>query len=338
MSNARVAMVTMKENQMTAKKDCTKTICPLCERKCQAGSTSSSFIENNGACLHCVFGKTQEQINELIAAKGKNAKLKNKIKKGVFMGLDLGTKEARGLIAIKNNCIQNVDVAELNSVEIDNSCACAACLALWYGLAVIADNSCACAACQHRRNSDDMKIKLPAIFEGYEVSKTFIRNENAYICDGGYAEEVTIKKTWQKPDGSAWVTFLSNMRMGFLDMQLADFAKKYKAKPVDAVEPTPAPKSKADAPAPASDGKRYFYVTFSCNGGGKKGAKRGYICVRTFGNKIFSIERLSKNIKEILLIKGQRVKDVLITDWKEVNQIDYKQLTDDENETPCKIL
>ena len=318
MSNARVAMVTMKENQMTAKKDCTKTICPLCERKCQAGSTSSSFIENNGACLHCVFGKTQEQINELIAAKGKNAKLKNKIKKGVFMGLDLGTKEARGLIAIKNNCIQNVDVAELNSVEIDNSCDCA--------------------ACQHRRNSDDMKIKSPAIFEGYEVSKTFIRNENAYICDGGYAEEVTIKKTWQKPDGSAWVTFLSNMRMGFLDMQLADFAKKYKAKPVEAVEPTPAPKSKADAPAPASDGKRYFYVTFSCNGGGKKGAKRGYICVRTFGNKIFSIERLSKNIKEILLIKGQRVKDVLITDWKEVNQIDYKQLTDDENETPCKLL
>ena len=318
MSNARVAMVTMKENQMTAKKDCTKTICPLCERKCQAGSTSSGFIENNGACLHCVFGKTQEQINESIAAKGKNAKLKNKIKKGVLMGLDLGTKEERGLIVIKNNCIQNVDVAELNSVEIDNSCVCA--------------------ACQHRRNSDDMKIKSPAIFEGYEVSKTFIRNENAYICDGGYAEEVTIKKTWQKPDGSAWVTFLSNMRMGFLDMQLADFAKKYKAKPVEAAEPTPAPKPKADAPAPASDGKRYFYVTFSCNGGGKKGAKRGYICIKTFGNKIFSIERLSKNIKEILLIKGQRVKDVLITDWKEVNQIDYKELTDDENETPCKLL
>ena len=318
MSNARVAMVTMKENQMTAKKDCTKTICPLCERKCQAGSTSSGFIENNGACLHCVFGKTQEQINELIAAKGKNAKLKNKIKKGVLMGLDLGTKEERGLIVIKNNCIQNVDVAELNSVEIDNSCVCA--------------------ACQHRRNSDDMKIKSPAIFEGYEVSKTFIRNENAYICDGGYAEEVTIKKTWQKPDGSAWVTFLSNMRMGFLDMQLADFAKKYKAKPVEAAEPTPAPKPKADAPAPASDGKRYFYVTFSCNGGGKKGFKRGYVCIKTFGNKIFSIERLSKNIKEILLIKGQRVKDVLITDWKEVNQIDYKQLTDDENETPCKLL
>lgn len=303
---------------MTAKKDCTKTICPLCERKCQAGSTSSGFIENNGVCLHCVFGKTQEQINELIATKGKNAKLKNKIKKGVFMGLDLGTKEARGLIAIKNNCIQNVDVAELNSVEIDNSCACA--------------------ACQHRINSDDMKIKSPAIFEGYEVSKTFIRNENAYICDGGYAEEVTIKRTWQKPDGSAWVTFLSNMRMGFLDMQLADFAKKYKAKPVEVAEPTPAPKPKADAPAPASDDKRYFYVTFSCNGGGKKGAKRGYICVRTFGNKIFSIERLSKNIKQILLIKGRRVKDILITDWKEVNQIDYNQLTDDENETPCKLL
>lgn len=366
---------------MTAKKDCTKIICPLCERKCQAGSTSSGLIENNGACLRCVLGKTQEQIDELIAAKGKNAKLKNNIKKGVLMGLDLGTKEKKSLIAIKNNCIQNVDVAELNSVEIDNSCACA--------------------ACQHRRNSDEMKIKSPAIFEGYEVSKTFIRNENAYICDGGYAEEVTIKKTWQKPDGSAWVTFLSNMRMGFLDMQLADFAKKYKAKPVEADEPSPTtddtfnddtpaqtfgdiqwnmgtqdrteevvvipcPKCQKAVPydkhgalfligkqavcpdcyvnnkvvgsTPASDGKRYFYITFSCNGGGKKGAKRGYICIKTFGNKIFSIERLSKNIKEILLIKGQRVKDVLITDWKEVNQIDYNQLTDNENETPCKLL
>ena len=309
---------------MTAKKDCTKTICPLCERKCQEGSTSSGFIENNGVCLHCVFGKTQEQINELIAAKGKNAKLKNKIKKGVLMGLDLGTKEARGLIVIKKNCTQNVDVAELNSVEIDNSCDCA--------------------ACQHRRNSDEMKIKSPAIFEGYEVSKTFIRNENAYICDGGYAEEVTIKRTWQKPDGSAWVTFLSNMRMGFLDMQLADFAKKYKAKPVEAAARTEAI-SESDAPISKSkvyfekikinqvvgstresDERRFFYITFSYFVGGKRGHRKGYSSHRTSNNEMFNIEKVTKEIKKGLKQKNIKTVNVLIENWKEVNRNEYIQL------------
>lgn len=337
---------------MKAKKDCTKTICPLCERKCQAGSTDSGFIENNGVCLRCMFGKKQEQIDELLLAK----KTKDKINDGaVLLGIDLAkqTDEKLGVIFMTSRivkCIAEVDVAEFNSTEIDNSCDCA--------------------ACQHRINSDEMKVKSPAIFEGYEVNKTLIRNENSYICDGGYAEEVTIKRTWQKPDGSAWVTFLSNMRLGFLDMQLADFAKKYKAKPEEAAEPKPtkadiwttpmpAPKpiSENDAPVSkskryfegeknnnvvggtrAGDGKRYFYVTFSYNRGGKKSAKRGYICIKTSNNKIFSIERLSKNIKSILLIKGQRAKNILITDWKEVNQIDYKELTDNENETPCKFF
>lgn len=334
---------------MTAKKDCTKTICPLCERKCQAGSTNSSFIENNGACLQCLLGKTKEQIKALLLAKKTNDDIKNAELLGIDLAKQPNDKGVMVIVSIdKENCIENIDVVELNSAEIDNSCNCAACL--------------------HRKNTDEMKIKSPAIFEGYEVSKTFIRNENAYICDGGYAEEVTIKRTWQKPDGSAWVTFLSNMRMGFLDMQLADFAKKYKAKPVEAAEPTKAANWTTPMPAPkpisekdaavskskryfegaksdkvigdtrASDGKRYFYITFSCNGGGKKGAKRGYVCINTFNNEIFSIERLSKKIKEILSFKGKRVKDILITDWKEVNKNDYKQLTDDENETPCKLL
>ena len=56
---------------MIAKKDCTKTVCPLCESRCQAGSTDSGFIENNGACFRCVFGKSKEQIQTLLLAKEK---------------------------------------------------------------------------------------------------------------------------------------------------------------------------------------------------------------------------------------------------------------------------
>ena len=298
---------------MTAKKECTKTVCPLCERKCQAGSTSSGFIENNGVCLHCVFGKTQEQINELIAAKGKNAKLKNKIKKGVLMGLDLGTKEARGLIVIKKNCTQNVDVAELNSVEIDNSCDCA--------------------ACQHRRNSDEMKIKSPAIFEGYEVNVVFIRNENTSF-DGGFDEEVTIKRTWQKPDGSPWVTYLSNQRLGFLDMQLSNFAKRYKAKPVEAAAPLSESKiyfegvktNEVVGSTRASDERRFFYITFSYFIGGKRGHRKGFISHRTFNNEMFNINVVSKEIKKALTAKKIKNKIVLIESWKEVNKNEYVQL------------
>lgn len=54
---------------MIAKKECTKTQCPLCERPCQAGSTDSGFIENDGACLKCVFGKSTEEIQALLLAK-----------------------------------------------------------------------------------------------------------------------------------------------------------------------------------------------------------------------------------------------------------------------------
>lgn len=56
---------------MIPKKDCTKTVCPLCESRCQAGSTDSGFIENDGACFRCVFGKSKEQIQTLLLAKEK---------------------------------------------------------------------------------------------------------------------------------------------------------------------------------------------------------------------------------------------------------------------------
>lgn len=56
---------------MIPKKDCTKTVCPLCESRCQAGSTDSGFIENEGACFRCIFGKSKGEIEALLLAKEK---------------------------------------------------------------------------------------------------------------------------------------------------------------------------------------------------------------------------------------------------------------------------
>ena len=299
---------------MTAKKDCTKTQCPLCERKCQAGSTNSGFIENNGACLQCLLGKTKEQIKALLLAKKTNDNIKN----AELLGIDLAKQpNEKGVMVIvsidKENCIENIDVVELNSVEIDNSCNCAACL--------------------HRKNTDEMKIKSPAIFEGYEVSKTFIRNENAYICDGGYAEEVTIKRTWQKPDGSAWVTFLSNMRMGFLDMRLSDFAKKYKAKPkADAPAPTKVANWTTPMPAPASDNGLYFYIVYSYFVGGRRGHKKGFIAHQTFNNEPFDVCLVVNKIEKMLAAKKIRTKHVLLDSWQKITKDEYQKIENENNE------
>ena len=54
---------------MIAKKNCTATSCQLCKRQCDAGSTDSGFIENNGACLRCCFGKSKGEIQALVLAK-----------------------------------------------------------------------------------------------------------------------------------------------------------------------------------------------------------------------------------------------------------------------------
>lgn len=59
------------EQLVIPKKDCTKTVCPLCESRCQAGSTDSGFIENEGACFRCIFGKSKEEIQTLLLAKEK---------------------------------------------------------------------------------------------------------------------------------------------------------------------------------------------------------------------------------------------------------------------------
>ena len=298
---------------MTAKKDCTKTTCPLCERKCQAGSTNSGHIENNGACLQCLLGKTKKQIQALLLVKKTNGN-----KAGKILGIDLAKQtDDKGVMVImsidKENCIEKIDVVELNSTEIDNSCNCA--------------------ACQHRKNSDEMKIKSPAYFKDYEPNDEFIRNENAYICDGGYAEEVTIKRTWQKPDGSAWVTFLSNMRMGFLDMRLSDFAKKYKAKPkADAPAPTKAANWTTPMPAPASDKGLYFYIVYSYFVGGRRGHKKGFIAHQTFNNEPFDVCLVVNKIEKMLAAKKIRTKHVLLDSWQKITKDEYQKIENENNE------
>lgn len=309
---------------MTSKKKSVKTPCPLCERSCNEGSTDTKFIKSKGVCLRCAFGKSVDQIEAALLAKEKNKVLKAG-KSLPIENFDFSNTKDTGVIAVvtinKNNCIESIDVAELNSTEIDKNCNCAACL--------------------HRINTDEMKVKSPAIFEGYEVNSIFIRNENAYICDGGYAEEVTIKRTWQKTDGSAWVTFLSNMRRGFLDMRLLDFAKKYKAKPVDAAVPvstndTPLSKSKryfedvknneVVGGTRASDERRFFYITFSYFIGGKRGHRKGFISHRTFNSEMFNIHIVSKEIKKALAAKKIKRINILIEGWQEVNKNEYVQL------------
>lgn len=54
----------------TAKKNCTATSCPICKSKCQAGSTDSGFITNNGACLRCCFDRKNITKKEAIPGVG----------------------------------------------------------------------------------------------------------------------------------------------------------------------------------------------------------------------------------------------------------------------------
>ena len=301
---------------MTSKKKSTKVPCPLCERSCQVGSTDAKFIRSKGVCLRCAFGQSMNQINDLLLAKENDRALKAGASLPIE-NFDFSKTKDKGVTVVmtidKKNCIESIDVAELNSIEIDNSCNCA--------------------ACQHRKNIDERKLKSPAIFEGYEVNATFIRNENASF-DGGSNEEVIIKYTWQKTDGSAWVTFLSNQRLGFLDKQLSNFAKRNKAKPVEAAAPLSESKiyfegvktNEVVGSTRASDERRFFYITFSYFIGGKRGHRKGFISHRTFNNEMFNINVVSKEIKKALTAKKIKNKIVLIESWKEVNKNEYVQL------------
>ena len=302
---------------MTSKNKSVKTPCPLCDRSCNEGSTDAKFIKSKGVCLRCAFGKSVDQIEAALLAKEKNKVLKAG-KSLPIENFDFSNTKDTGVIAVvtinKNNCIESIDVAELNSTEIDKNCNCAACL--------------------HRINTDENKFKSPAFFEGYEPNDEFIRDRNASF-DGGYNEEAIIKKTWQKPDGVAWITFLSNIRMGFLDMRLSDFAKKYKAKPKAEV-PAPASKSKiyfegvknneVVGGTRASDERRFFYITFSYFIGGKRGHRKGFISHRTFNNEMFNIHIVSKEIKKALAAKKIKSINILIEGWQEVNKNEYVQL------------
>ena len=299
---------------MTSKNKSTKVHCPLCERSCNEGSTDAKLIKSKGVCLRCAFSKSKDQIEAALLAKKNKA-----IKAGTSLPIekfDLSNTKDKGVIAVvtinKKNCIKSIDVAELNSTEIDNSCDCA--------------------ACQHRKNIDERDIKSPAIFEGYAVNDSFFK-----INRIGFDEAVVIKKTWQKPDGSAWVTFVSNQRLGFLDMRLSDFAKRYNAASKPIIE-NDAPVSKSKiyfegvrnnevvSDTPASDERRFFYITFSYFIGGKRGHRKGFISHRTFNNEMFNIHIVSKEIKKTLAVRKIKSINILIESWQEVNKNEYVQL------------
>lgn len=300
---------------MTSKKKSVKTPCPLCDRSCREGSTDAKFIKSKGVCLRCAFGKSIDQINALLLAKKNNAP--NAGTSLSIENFDLSNTKDKGVIAVvtinKSKCVEEMSFEELNTANFDSNCNCA--------------------ACQHRKNNDEMKAKSPAIFEGYEVNVVFIRNENTSF-DGGFNEEVTIKRTWQKIDGSPWVTFLSNQRLGFLDMHLSDFEKRYKAKPVEIGALLSKSKiyfdgvttDKVVGSARASDEKRFFYITFSYFVGGKRGHRKGYSSHRTFNNEMFNIEKVAKEIKKGLKQKNINTVNVLIENWKEVNKNEYIEL------------
>ena len=311
---------------MTSKNKSKKIPCPLCERPCYEGSTDAKLIKSKGVCLRCAFGKSIDQINALLLDKEKNKALKAGTSLPIE-NFDFSKTKDKGVTVVmtinKSKCVEEMSFEELNTAKIDNNCNCA--------------------ACQHRKNIDERKLKSPAIFEGYEVNVVFIRNENASF-DGSFNEEVTIKRTWQKPDGSPWVTYLSNQRLGFLDMHLLDFAKRYKAKPIEAAARTEAI-SENDAPVikseryfeieknnefvgsmRASDERRFFYITFSYFIGGKRGHRKGYSSHRTLNNEMFNIEKVSREIKKELKEKNIKTINVLIENWKEVNKNEYIQL------------
>lgn len=218
---------------------------------------------------------------------------------------DFSNSKDKGVIVVmtidKKNCFENIDVAELNSTEIDNSCDCA--------------------ACQHRKNIECRSIKTPAIFEGYLKNDVFLlRGSN------GFKELATIKSTWQNADGLPWVTFISTERMGFLDMKLHDFQRKYMKKPTPETASQAIKNTEAVGSTRASDERRFFYITFSYFIGGKRGHRKGFISHRTFNNEMFNIELVSKEIKIALLGNKIKSKNILIEHWQEVSRNEYVQL------------
>lgn len=76
----------------------------------------------------------------------------------------------------------------------------------------------------------------------------------------------------------------------------------------------------------ASDGKgaRYFYVTFSYSVGGKRSYRKGRFCLQTDNGEIFNASKLEKTIRFKL---KKKVKSVIIDNWNELNEADYKTLS-----------
>ena len=171
---------------------------------------------------------------------------------------------------------------------------------------------CDCPKCVHIRNIDENKIKRPAIFEGFEVNSEHVLN-----TINGLQEKAVIKKTWQEENGKPWVTYLSDSRLGFLDMQLKDFQRMFK------------PPQKAGAP---SDGDRFFYITYSYFVGGRRGHKKDFIAYKTINNQSFNVHIVVRDIERLLAAKGIKTKHVLIDRWNSIDKDEYQNIIGGENE------
>jgi len=80
---------------------------------------------------------------------------------------------------------------------------------------------------------------------------------------------------------------------------------------------------------PAGNGSRYFYITYTYFVGGKRRYKKGSFFLKTDNGEIFNMDRLYKTIVSQLKTKmgvRSKVKSVLIDNWIEMNEADYKQL------------
>ena len=118
-----------------AKKDCTATSCPLCEQTCEAGSMDSGFITNSGACLKCVFNKSTEQVQTLLAAKQSEA---NQVVDDTFnddtpaqtfsdIKWDEGTDDKSVKVAVCLTCDAKMPEGSLDYEAVNQGLGCPSC-------------------------------------------------------------------------------------------------------------------------------------------------------------------------------------------------------------------
>lgn len=172
-------------------------------------------------------------------------------------------------------------------------------------------NVCDCPKCIHIKNIDEEKTKKPAIFEGYEVN-----SEHVLTTINGHQEKTVIKKSWQDEAGTPWLTYLSDSRLGFLDMKLNNFQRMF----------TPIKTNAAP-----NNGDRFFYITYSYFVGGRRGHKKDFIAYKTTDNQSFNVHLVVRDIEKLLAKRGTKTKHVLIDKWETINKNEYDNIMGGNN-------